>query len=90
MVVCKVTCFLFISQGLEIVSLMLRHMPNEVFIELAKRGSVGLFTAEEETTIFPEYEHLADRPECKGEWGQWKLEVSDFINTILKHLCDTI
>ena len=62
------------------MSRMLRYMPDEVFIELAKRGSVGLFTAEESTTIFPEYENLADRPECEGEWRQDNLSVRNARN----------
>ena len=58
---------LFDLQGAEIISLMVRNMPNEVFTQLARHGSVGLFTAEESTTIFPEYAHLADTRKCKGE-----------------------
>ena len=46
---------------------MIRYMPDEVYIELAKRGSVGLFTAMDAISISPEYEALADTPEYKGE-----------------------
>ena len=53
-------------QGAQIVSDMLRHSPPEVFDELISRGSVGLFTWTDKTTIFPEYEHLRDTPECAG------------------------
>lgn len=54
------------QMGSVIVGLVTKNMPTEVFTELTKRGSVGLFTKEETTTIFPEYCHLADRPECEG------------------------
>ena len=53
-------------QGVRIVSAMTRYMPV-VFLELARQASVGLFTADDKTTIFPEYEHLRDRPECEGK-----------------------
>ena len=42
-------------------------MSDDVFLALATYASVGFFTAEEGTTIFPEYEHLRDRPECEGK-----------------------
>jgi pyruvoyl-dependent arginine decarboxylase (PvlArgDC) len=42
------------------------HMPNEVFEQLARDARVGLFTAEDKITIFPETAHLKDRPECAG------------------------
>lgn len=54
------------NMGTEIIRLMTRNMPSQVFAELANWGSVGLFTAADKTTIFPEYEHLRDRPECQG------------------------
>lgn len=53
-------------QGMTIVSAMTLHMPPEVFLELTVQASVGLFTEADHTTCFPEYEHLADRPECEG------------------------
>lgn len=52
--------------GTHIVRQMIRNMPPAVFSELARLGSVGLFTAIDKTTIFPEYAHLRDRPECAG------------------------
>jgi len=54
------------NTGTDIVRFMTRNMPPGVFAELARRGTVGLFTAADKTTIFPEYEHLKDRPECAG------------------------
>jgi len=54
---------------------MTRYMPVQVFLELARRGSIGLFTAVDKTTIFPEYEYLRDRPECEGsvKRGRYRL-----------------
>ena len=40
-----------------------------VFATIAADGRVGLFTYEDKTTIFPEYEHLRDTPECEGNFG---------------------
>jgi hypothetical protein len=54
------------NTGTEIIRLMTRYMPSGVFAELARLGSVGLFTFVDKTTIFPEYEYLRDRPECAG------------------------
>jgi len=53
-------------RGADIVSKMVTHMPDATFRELAATASVGVFTFEDKTTIFPEYAHLADRPECEG------------------------
>lgn len=52
--------------GTYIVKQMTQHMPSEVFAQLASQASVGFFTSDDHTTIFPEYEHLKDRPECEG------------------------
>jgi len=54
------------STGISYVRRMTEHMPPELFTQLAQQGSVGLFTAVDKTTIFPEYAHLRDRPECAG------------------------
>jgi len=59
------------STGISYVRGMTQHMPPELFAQLARDGSVGLFTAADKTTIFPEYEHLRDRPECAGTCAGW-------------------
>ncbi len=56
-----------LRQGAEIVSALVRDMADEVFVALATYASVGFFTAEEGTTVFPEYEQYRDRPECQGQ-----------------------
>lgn len=52
--------------GIRIVSAMIRYMPQHIFLQLARRAKVGLFTSVDKTTIFPEYAYLRDRPECRG------------------------
>ena len=54
------------TQGAQVIADMMRNSPPEVFEALVTRGNVGLFTWTDKTTIFPEYEHLRDRPECEG------------------------
>ncbi|XP_046382026.1 uncharacterized protein LOC124152978 [Haliotis rufescens] len=49
-----------------IISLQSRHMPTEVFSRLAGKSSVGVFTKAEKITIYPEFYHLKDTPDCKG------------------------
>ena len=53
-------------QGAQIIQLMARHMPAELFKEITPRGAVGLFTSTDKTTIFPEYEIYRDTPQCAG------------------------
>lgn len=50
----------------EIVALMIKNMPSKVFIPLSRSNGVGLFSAPEGVTIYPENKQLADRPECYG------------------------
>ena len=57
----------FYSQAAEIVRLMIKNMPSEVFVLLARSNGVGLFSASEGVTIYPENRQLADRPECYGK-----------------------
>ena len=54
-------------QGTEIIAEVVGNMPDDIFLALADYASVGFFTVEEGTTVFPEYEHLQDRPECEGK-----------------------
>ena len=53
-------------QGTEIIRDSIQNMAPLVFSTIAADGRVGLFTYEDKTTIFPEYEHLRDTPECEG------------------------
>ncbi|CAH1774780.1 unnamed protein product [Owenia fusiformis] len=52
--------------GSRIIANMLRYAPESYFEELANNGRVGLFIRTEGSTVYPEYEHLRDRPECEG------------------------
>lgn len=54
------------QKATEIVRLMVKHMPTEVFIPLSRSQGVGLFSASEGVTIYPENKQLADRPDCYG------------------------
>lgn len=54
------------SQGVAILINITRNMPFDLFNNLSISGRVGLFTDEDETTIFPEYRIYRDRPECNG------------------------
>ncbi|XP_041361775.1 uncharacterized protein LOC121377752 isoform X2 [Gigantopelta aegis] len=47
-----------------VVSHMTRHMPSSVFSRLAARSSVGVFSKAEKLTIYPQYKHLTNTPEC--------------------------
>ncbi|XP_067684655.1 uncharacterized protein [Haliotis asinina] len=49
-----------------VVSLQSRHMPTAVFSRLAGKSTVGVFTKAEKITIYPEFYHLKDTPDCKG------------------------
>lgn len=50
----------------DIVSHMTKNSPKEVFSTLASFQGVGLFSAEEGLTVYPEHSRFADRPECYG------------------------
>ncbi|KAK6174748.1 hypothetical protein SNE40_017969 [Patella caerulea] len=49
-----------------VVSKMVRHMPSEIFTHLATSHGVGIFSAKEGLTVYPEYSHLRDTPSCHG------------------------
>ena len=53
-------------QGTQIMIDAFSNMPRDVFLAFAVTARVGLFTEEDKTTIFPEYEYYRDRPECEG------------------------
>ena len=65
-------------QGTEIIQLMVRNMPEDLFQQLAARARVGLFTFDDKTTIFPEYEHLRDTPECAGRLHCYTINIAGF------------
>ncbi|CAH1775839.1 unnamed protein product, partial [Owenia fusiformis] len=52
--------------GSKIVGNMLRYAPDSYFEALANNGRVGFFLQAEGSTVYPEYVHLKDRPECAG------------------------
>ncbi|XP_033732762.1 uncharacterized protein LOC117322114 [Pecten maximus] len=49
-----------------IVSYMVKYMPADIFAGVANSHGVGIFTAADGATAFPENAHLADTPQCHG------------------------
>ncbi|KAK6168143.1 hypothetical protein SNE40_022026 [Patella caerulea] len=49
------------------VSLMVRHMPNDVFSGLTRSHGLGVFSQAESMAAYPENAHLADTPACHGK-----------------------
>ena len=41
-------------------------MPSSYCHNVAARAQVGVFTRSETMSVYPDYAHLADRPECRG------------------------
>ena len=55
-------------QAAEIISLMTKHMPSNIFNMIANGGhGVGVFTDPEKITVFPEFAYLKSPPECSGK-----------------------
>ncbi|ESO86051.1 hypothetical protein LOTGIDRAFT_235630 [Lottia gigantea] len=48
------------------VSLMVRHMPYEVFYGVSRSHGLGIFTQAESMAAYPENYNLADTPQCRG------------------------
>ena len=59
-----ILCIIF--KGTEIIRDSVRNMDPDCYNSLASDARVGLFTDEDETTIFPEYWIYRDTPECAG------------------------
>ena len=57
---------MLLVQGTQIIQQSMQNMDSTVRATIALNGRVGLFTYEDKTTVFPEYEYLADTPECQG------------------------
>ncbi|CAI9719069.1 XP_029634003.1uncharacterized protein LOC115209673 [Octopus vulgaris] len=55
---------LAVTKAAQIMIKMVKYMPVEVFQGLTRSLGAGLFSRTEGPTIYPEYENLADRPEC--------------------------
>ena len=53
---------------MSIIQQTLQNMASDVRSTVALNARVGLFTFEDKTTIFPEYEYLADTPECQSKY----------------------
>ncbi|ESO86050.1 hypothetical protein LOTGIDRAFT_235629 [Lottia gigantea] len=49
------------------ISLMVRHMPTEVFNGVSRSHGLGIFTKAETMAAYPENYHLADTAQCKGK-----------------------
>ncbi|ESO90388.1 hypothetical protein LOTGIDRAFT_233863 [Lottia gigantea] len=47
-----------------IVSRMVKHMPADVFNGLSKSHGVGIFSAKEGLTVYPEFSNLRDTADC--------------------------
>lgn len=54
------------QKAAHIVSLMVRHMPHDVFQGVTRSHGVGLFTKAETIGVYPENYHLRDTPQCAG------------------------
>ena len=52
---------------MSIIQQTLQNMASDVRSTVAQNARVGLFTFEDKTTIFPEYEYLRDTPECQSK-----------------------
>lgn len=55
-----------LSTAAHTISLVVRHMPSDIFNTLATKLGVGIFTKAETLTVFPENAKYRDTPECKG------------------------
>lgn len=49
-----------------IVSLMVRHMPHEIFSSVARAHGVGIFTKTDTVGVYPENHNIADTLQCAG------------------------
>ncbi|XP_069122556.1 uncharacterized protein [Argopecten irradians] len=58
--------YAILQKAATIVSKMVQYMPSDVFSRIANSHGVGIFSAAEGATAFPENANLADTPQCHG------------------------